>query len=108
MTSLILCFLIGPGMINWLRGLQAGSLTKREYLPDNHLEKVGTPTMGGLMILISVIISTVLWTDLTNPYMWYAVLVMSGYGLIGFLNDYLKLTKKNSKGCPAVTKFWDN
>jgi len=105
MTSLILCFLIGPGMINWLRGLQAGSLTKREYLPDNHLEKVGTPTMGGLMILISVIISTVLWTDLTNPYMWYAVLVMSGYGLIGFLDDYLKLTKKNSKGLSGRYKI---
>ena len=105
MTALIICFLIGPAMIRKLRALQAGSLTKREYLPDNHLEKVGTPTMGGLMILISVTISTLLWADLHNPYVWYAVLVMVGYGMIGFADDYLKLTKKNSKGLPGRYKI---
>lgn len=105
MTALLICFVIGPAMIAKLKALQAGSLTKREYLPDNHLEKVGTPTMGGIMILISVTLSTVLWADIKNPYVWYAILVMVGYGLIGFADDYLKLTKKNSKGLPGRFKI---
>ena len=104
MTAMIICFVIGPAMIEKLRAVQSGSLTKREYLPDNHLAKVGTPTMGGLMILISVTISTLLWADLGNLYVWYTVLVMVGYGIIGFLDDYLKLTKKNSKGLPGRYK----
>lgn len=105
MTALVICFLIAPMMIRWLKRVQTGSLTKREYLPDNHLEKVGTPTMGGLMILVSVSLSTLLWSDLSNVYIWYAVLVMIGYGLLGFADDYLKLSKKNSKGLPGRFKL---
>lgn len=105
MTALILCFLIAPGMIRWLRAKQAGASNIREYLEEAHASKAGTPTMGGLMILISVTISTLLWVDLTNPYSWYALLVMVGYGLIGFGDDYLKLTKKNSKGLPGKLKL---
>lgn len=105
MTALIICFIIAPGMIRWLKRIQEGNLTKREYLPDNHLQKVGTPTMGGLMIVIAVTISTILWADISSAYVWYAILVMLGYGFIGFLDDYLKLSKKNSKGLAGRFKL---
>lgn len=105
MTALLICFLIGPRMIRWLRAKQAGASNIREYLEDAHASKAGTPTMGGLMILISVTISTLLWADLSNIYVWIALLVMVGYGMIGFGDDYLKLTKKNSKGLPGKLKL---
>jgi phospho-N-acetylmuramoyl-pentapeptide-transferase len=98
MTALIICFVIGPGMIKWLRSKQTGASNIREYLEDVHMNKAGTPTMGGLMILVSVAVSTLLWADLSNLFVWTSLLVMIGYGLIGFTDDYLKLTKKNSKG----------
>jgi phospho-N-acetylmuramoyl-pentapeptide-transferase len=98
MTSLVICFLIAPPMIRWLKSKQAGASNIREYLEEFHLAKAGTPTMGGLMILISVTISTLLWANLANPFVWAAMLVMVGYGLIGFGDDYLKLTRKNSRG----------
>lgn len=104
-TALVICFVIAPTTIRWLKKVQQGSLTKREHLPDNHLDKVGTPTMGGLMIVVAVTISTLLWADLRNPYIWYTVLVMVGYGFVGFLDDYLKLSKKNSKGLPGRYKL---
>lgn len=105
MTSLIICFVIAKPMINWLKAKQAGSSNVREYLEDMHVSKAGTPSMGGLMILISVTISTLLWSDLSNPFIWYALLVMVGYGAIGFADDYLKLTKKNTKGLPGRYKI---
>ncbi|MBU0800232.1 MAG: phospho-N-acetylmuramoyl-pentapeptide-transferase, partial [Alphaproteobacteria bacterium] len=105
MTALLICFLIAPGMIRWLKMKQAGASNIREYLEEAHKSKSGTPTMGGLMILIAVTISTLLWADLTNVYVWYALLVMVGFGLIGFGDDYLKLTKKNSKGLPGKMKL---
>jgi len=105
LTALILCFIMAPPMIAWLKRIQAGSLTKREYLPENHEKKVGTPTMGGLMILVSVLASTLLWADLRNVYVWFALLIMAGYGAIGFFDDYLKLTKRNSKGLPGRLKL---
>jgi len=105
MTSLIICFLIAPGMIRWLRTKQAGASNIRAYLEEAHASKSGTPTMGGLMVLISVTISTLLWADLSNAFVWYALLVMVGYGAIGFGDDYLKLTKKNSKGLPGKLKL---
>jgi phospho-N-acetylmuramoyl-pentapeptide-transferase len=98
MTALIICFVIGPGMIRWLKSKQAGASNIREYLEEAHMSKAGTPTMGGLMILVSVVVSTLLWADLGNGLVWAALLVMIGYGLVGFFDDYLKLTKKNSKG----------
>ncbi len=105
MTALILCLCMGRPMIRWLKSKQGSASNIREYLEDAHLKKAGTPTMGGLMILISVTVSTLLWTDLRNPFVWYALLVMVGYGLIGFGDDYLKLTKKNSKGLPGKLKL---
>jgi phospho-N-acetylmuramoyl-pentapeptide-transferase len=96
MTALAICFLIGPHLIRWLRAKKLGQPI-REIGPD-HLAKAGTPTMGGLMVLVAVTVSTLLWSDLSNPFVWYAILILCGYGLIGFADDYLKLTKKNHKG----------
>ena len=105
MTALFICFIIAPGLITWLKSKQAGSSHIREYLEEAHASKAGTPTMGGLMILISVTLSTLLWANLTNEFVWIALMVMVGYGLIGFGDDYLKLTKKNSKGLPGKVKL---
>lgn len=104
-TSLVVCFLIAPRMIGWLKSKQAEGQPIRDDGPETHFKKAGTPTMGGLMILISVTISTLLWSDLTNVYVWYTLLVMLGYGLIGFADDYLKLTKRNTKGLPGRIKI---
>lgn len=105
MTALVICFLIAPAMIRWLKKKQKEGQPIRTDGPQTHFAKAGTPTMGGLMILISVTISTILWADLTNKFVWYALLVMVGYGLIGFGDDYLKLTKKNTKGLPGKLKL---
>lgn len=105
MTALIISFLIGPSMIRWLKRKQGEGQPIRDDGPETHFKKAGTPTMGGFMILISVTVSTLLWSDLTNPFMWCAVLVMVGYGAIGFGDDYLKLTKKNTKGLPGKLKI---
>ena len=105
MTALIICFVIAPPMIRWLKSLQSGASNVREFLEDTHGHKSGTPSMGGLMILISVTISTLLWSDLTSPFVWYVVLVMVGYGAVGFVDDYLKITKKNSKGLSGKLKL---
>ena len=105
MTAFILCLWMGPRMILWLKSKQGSASNIREYLEETHAKKSGTPTMGGLMILIAVTISTLLWADLSNQFVWIAMLVMVGYGLIGFGDDYLKLTKKNSKGLPGKLKL---
>ncbi|HQX27096.1 MAG TPA: phospho-N-acetylmuramoyl-pentapeptide-transferase [Alphaproteobacteria bacterium] len=105
MTALVICFLIAPAMIRWLKKKQKEGQPIRTDGPQTHFAKAGTPTMGGLMILISVSISTLLWADLTNNFVWYALLVMVGYGLIGFGDDYLKLTKRNTKGLPGKLKL---
>lgn len=104
-TALIICFVIAPPMIRWLKKKQKEGQPIREDGPETHFKKAGTPTMGGLMILISVSVSTLLWSDLTNPLVWYALLIMIGYGLIGFADDYLKLTKRNTKGLPGKVKI---
>ncbi|MCB1531802.1 MAG: phospho-N-acetylmuramoyl-pentapeptide-transferase [Alphaproteobacteria bacterium] len=105
MTTLLISFLIAPPMIRWLKAKQRQGQPIREDGPETHFAKAGTPTMGGLMILISVTISTLLWADLSNSFIWYALLVMVGYGLIGFADDYLKLTKRNTKGLPGKLKL---
>ena len=104
-TSLIICFILGPYIIRWLKKKQKGASNIREDLPEQHLVKAGTPTMGGFLILISVIISTLLWADLTNQYMWIVMLVTVGFGAIGFVDDYLKLTGQNSKGLSGKLKL---
>jgi phospho-N-acetylmuramoyl-pentapeptide-transferase len=96
-TALIICFVIGPWMIRKLRALQIGQQV-REDGPNSHLAKQGTPTMGGLLIIFAVVLSTLLWANLTVDYIWLVLLVAAGYGLIGYLDDYQKLILKNSKG----------
>lgn len=106
LTSLLICFLIGPSMIRWLRNMQSGGQPIRDDGPESHLlTKQGTPTMGGLMMLLSVGISTLLWADLTNDYVWIVLLVTLGFGLIGFGDDYLKVSKKNTKGLSGKLKL---
>lgn len=105
MTALLISFLIAPRMIRWLKAKQREGQPIRADGPETHFAKAGTPTMGGLMILISVAVSTLLWADLSNPFIWYALLVMVGYGLIGFFDDFLKLTKRNTKGLPGKLKL---
>lgn len=105
MTSLLICFIMFPRFIRWLKMKQAGASNIREYLEEAHASKAGTPTMGGLMILVAVTVSTLLWADLSNPFVWIALMVLVGYGAIGFGDDYLKLTKRNSKGLPGKLKL---
>ena len=105
-TALILSFLIGPGIIRWLKAKQREGQPIRSDGPESHLiSKKGTPTMGGVMILISVTVSTLLWADLTNLYVWVVLLVTLGFGAVGFADDYLKLTRCNSRGLPGRIKL---
>jgi len=103
--SLLLTLLIGPSMIRWLKKLQRDGQPIRSDGPESHLTKKGTPTMGGLMFLLSATITTLLWADPLNAYVWIVLLVTIGYGLIGFGDDFLKLTKRNTKGLPGKLKL---
>ena len=105
LTALIISFVIGPALIRWLKSKQGEGQPIRSDGPETHLKKKGTPTMGGLMILIAVIVSTLLWVDLSNAYTWIVLLVTVGFGLVGFGDDYLKLTKRNPKGLPGKLKL---
>jgi phospho-N-acetylmuramoyl-pentapeptide-transferase len=105
MTALLLCFLFGPSIIRWLKSRQGAGQPIRTDGPETHLKKQGTPTMGGVMILLAVILSTLLWVDLHNAYTWIVLLVSVGFGAVGFGDDYLKLTKRNSKGLPGRLKL---
>jgi phospho-N-acetylmuramoyl-pentapeptide-transferase len=105
LTALIICFIVGPRLINWLRRKHADGQPIRADSPEGHFKKKGTPTMGGLMILISVTISTLLWSDISDMYVWYALIVMIGFGAIGFIDDYKKLTKKSVMGLAGRKKL---
>lgn len=96
-TALLICFILGPWLIRKLESLQIGQ-SIREDGPDTHLAKAGTPTMGGILIIFAVVISTFLWANLTVDYIWLVILVTVGYGLIGFVDDYRKLVNRNSHG----------
>ena len=97
-TALLIGLLLGPAFIRWLRAKQGKGQPIRVDGPQSHLAKRGTPTMGGLLILISVSISVLLWMDLTNPFVWACLLVTGGFGLIGFLDDYDKVKKAHHAG----------
>ncbi|MBA4422184.1 MAG: phospho-N-acetylmuramoyl-pentapeptide-transferase [Syntrophus sp. (in: bacteria)] len=103
-TALVICFVIGPWLIRRLRTLQIGQ-TIREDGPDSHHIKKGTPTMGGILIIFAVTISTLLWANLTIGYIWLVIMVMLGFGLIGFLDDYRKFTQQNSRGVPGKVRL---
>ncbi|MBX7540023.1 phospho-N-acetylmuramoyl-pentapeptide-transferase [Qipengyuania sphaerica] len=98
LTALIIGLFIGPRFIDMLRVRQGKGQPIREDGPQTHLAKVGTPTMGGLMILISLFLSLMLWMDLRNPFIWACLAVTGGFGLIGFLDDYDKVSKASHKG----------
>lgn len=97
-TALIIGFVIGPAMINWLKKKQKEGQPIRNDGPETHFKKAGTPTMGGLMILISAGISVLLWADLSNPYIWIVSGVILGFGGIGLADDYAKLTTRSHQG----------
>ena len=103
-TALLICLIVGPWMIRKLQEMQIGQQI-RDDGPQSHLVKKGTPTMGGILIIFAVVISTLLWTNLSNNYVWLILLVTVGYGLIGFIDDYRKLIGKNSKGIPGKTRL---
>ena len=106
MTALIIAFVIGPPLIRWLKVKQGKGQPIREDGPQRHLlEKKGTPTMGGFMILIAVTVSTLLWADLRNLYVWTVLGVTLGFGLLGFWDDYLKVTKRSSAGVSGRFKL---
>ncbi len=105
-TALAVSFITGPFIIQWLRESQNGGQPIREDGPESHvLTKAGTPTMGGFLILLALTVSTLLWADLSNGYIWAALGVTLGFGAIGFVDDYLKVSRRNSKGLPGKLKF---
>jgi phospho-N-acetylmuramoyl-pentapeptide-transferase len=105
-TALVVAFVLGPWIIRKLEGLQARQVIRTDG-PESHLKKQGTPTMGGVMILAAIIIPTLLWADLTNSYIWLALFIIAGYGVIGFVDDYKKVVEKNPKGLsPRQKMFW--
>jgi len=98
LTAMILGLLLGPIFIERMRVLQYGASNVREDTPETHRRKAGTPSMGGALILLAVAVATLLFGDLRNRYVWAALLVMVGYGAIGLADDWLKISKRNSKG----------
>ena len=106
LTALVVSFLLGPIVIRWLKARQANGQPIREDGPRDHiLRKAGTPTMGGFLILIALTSSTLLWADLTNGYVWVVLLVALGFGFVGFVDDYLKVTRQSSGGLPGKLKL---
>jgi phospho-N-acetylmuramoyl-pentapeptide-transferase len=101
---MIISFAVGPRFIRWLRKKKVGQQIRSDG-PETHFKKAGTPTMGGLMILFSVTVSTILWVDVSNPYMWTVLFVFLGYGAIGFCDDYAKLTLSSTKGVPGRVRL---
>ena len=108
LTALLIALLVGPWMIRRLSFHQIGQ-TVREFGPQSHLPKAGTPTMGGTLILVAVVVSTVLWADPGNRFVWIVLLVTLAFGVIGFVDDYRKLALGDSRGLPARWKyFWQS
>jgi phospho-N-acetylmuramoyl-pentapeptide-transferase len=108
LTALILSFLIGPWMIRKLTRNKIGQ-SVREDGPESHFSKKGTPTMGGTLILVAIAVSTLLWANLQNRYVWTLLLVTLGFGVVGFIDDYRKVMQGNSDGLSAKAKyFWQS
>ncbi len=108
LTALTVALWIGPSMIRWLQAVKAGQPIRSDG-PQTHLSKAGTPTMGGALILVAIGAAVLLWGDLTNVYVWIALLTTLGFGVIGGYDDYLKLSKRNSKGLASRYKyFWQS
>ena len=106
MTSLLIAFILGPRFINLMRVKQGKGQPIRDDGPESHIiQKAGTPTMGGLLILISVVISTLLWGNLHSPFLWTVFMVTVSFGVIGFYDDYLKVSRQNPKGFSGKIKI---
>jgi phospho-N-acetylmuramoyl-pentapeptide-transferase len=104
LTSLLVTFFVAPWFIRRARARQLGEVI-REDGPAGHASKRGTPTMGGALIIMAMVLATILWCDLTSPLVWPALFVTVGYGTLGFVDDYLKITKRNKKGVPGKIKL---
>src|SRR5690606_22644937 len=104
LTALLIGLVAGPAVIRMLTRLKVGQAV-RAYGPQTHLVKNGTPTMGGALVLLSIGISTVLWSDWTNRFVWVVMLVTLGYGAIGWIDDYRKVVYKDPEGMPSRQKF---
>jgi phospho-N-acetylmuramoyl-pentapeptide-transferase len=103
-TALLISFLLGPWFIERMRARQFGQQI-RDDGPTTHKKKAGTPTMGGSLILLAIVLPTLLWCDLTNRYVWLALSVTVAFGFVGFMDDYLKISKKNTKGLPGKLRL---
>jgi len=104
-TALVISFIIGPMMIRKLTAYKIGQ-SVRDDGPQSHLVKTGTPTMGGALILMSIVLTTILWADLSNRYIWVVLLTTVGFGVIGWIDDYRKVVYRNPKGLSARAKFF--
>src|SRR6201996_3134263 len=104
LTSLFLCVALGPWLIRKLREFQIGQHI-REDGPKSHAKKAGTPTMGGVLIVISIVVPTLLWADLRHPYVWIALFALISFAAIGFIDDYAKVRNKRNLGLTARQKF---
>jgi phospho-N-acetylmuramoyl-pentapeptide-transferase len=104
MTALVISFVIGPRMIAWLSRMKIGQAV-RDDGPQTHLVKAGTPTMGGALILVSIVITTLLWGDLDNRFVWIVLLVTLGFGTIGWVDDWRKVVQRNPKGLSVRAKL---
>jgi phospho-N-acetylmuramoyl-pentapeptide-transferase len=106
LTALFISLYFGPKLIRYLQKMQIGQ-TVRDDGPESHLSKSGTPTMGGILILLSIVVSVLLWADLNNVYVWVVLFVVVSFGVIGFVDDYRKVIRKDAKGLIARWKyFW--
>jgi phospho-N-acetylmuramoyl-pentapeptide-transferase len=104
LTALVISFILGPWLIERMRSIKLGQYIREEG-PKSHQMKAGTPTMGGILINIAILIPTILWADIYNPYIWIVLFVTFAYGAIGFIDDYRKLAKKQNLGLTAKEKF---
>ena len=105
-TALVLAFIVGPWVVRKLEGLQARQVIRTDG-PESHLKKQGTPTMGGVLILLCIVVPTLLWADLKNSFIWITLFIIVGYGVLGFVDDYKKVVEKNPKGLsPRQKMFW--
>jgi phospho-N-acetylmuramoyl-pentapeptide-transferase len=105
LTALAISFVIGPAMIRKLTVYKIGQAVRTDG-PQTHLSKAGTPTMGGALILVSIIVSTLLWADMRNAYVWTVIVITTGFGAIGWVDDYRKVVHRNPKGLSAKAKFF--